>query len=278
MKMEPRQSKHNKVHLLIISETGKVKSRKVSVRFLKWVAGVFLVCFLLTSTFTYLYFRNLRTHRVVRDASADLTKEIDTLRGKVEEQALEIKRLQGVVERLNRENQDLKQHLISRKPPAPAVTPETKPEPSPLDKSPLSKEVEAFRRFVTQIKALKPVHPIVSFHIRDPRVEVSQNETVVSFKLYKDILKKMTGKIVLVGVYIPEDPAKAGKVVAFPRRSVVGYRIRPAYGRYFRIERQFLPFEAKLPHPEGVSRFSEFHVLVYGMKRNLLFHEEFKAP
>ncbi len=267
---QARQTKRHKVHLLIISEKGKVKSRKVSLRFVKWVIGIFLFLFALTSVFSYLYLKDLKAHRFMKSATADRAREIDTLRSKVEEQALEIKRLQGMIERLNRENQDLKQHIISRKG-------ALKREEPPPAKPQLSKDLVAYRKFLSQINDMKAQVP-AKFHIRDPKIVVSKNETVVSFKLYKDTLKKTTGRFILAGIYKPEDGETPGKVVAYPRRGVVSFKLRPVYGRYFRIEKQFLPVEAKLPHPDGVSRFSEFHIFVYGLKKELLFHELFKAP
>jgi len=267
---QTRQTKRHKVHLLIISETGRVKSRKISLRFIKWLGGILAVLFVLTSVFTYLYVRDFVARRSVKRASESLLKEADRFRNKTEEQAMEIKRLQGVIERLKRENQDLKQHIISRK----GIT---KKEESPPVTPPPSKDFEAYQKFLAQIEGMDVTTP-ANFHIRDPKIEVSQKETVVSFKLYKDTLKKMTGRFILVGIYKPEEKGVPGKVVAFPRRGVVSFRIRPVYGRYFRIEKQFLPVEAKLPHPEGVSRFSEFHIFVYGLKKKLLFHEQFKAP
>ncbi len=270
MKADPRQGKHNKVHLLLISEKGRVRSRKISVRFVKWVLGIFLALFVVTSIFTALYLKDLKSHHARVSAMTGFQDEVDRLRSKVEEQAMEIRRLQGVVARLNRENQDLKQHIISRKAAAKKeVTPPVKPQ--------AKGDLEAFQRFIYQVEHASAGSP-APFHIRDPRINVTANETVVTFKLFKDTLKKISGRFILVAIYRPEDPEEAGKVVAFPSKGVSSLKIRPYYGRFFRIEKLYLPVEVKLPHPEGVSRFSEFHIFVYGAKRKLLYHEQFKAP
>ncbi len=273
MKVGKKKGRHNKVHLLFINETGKVKPKKISLTLVKWTVGIFLFFFALNSVFTYLYVRDLRTHRLMKSASLDLAKELDTLRGKVEEQSMEIKRLQGLVARLNRENQDLKQHIISRK----SMVKQEKEAGTSPGKPETNKELEAFQRFLAHLAGLKPNTPAV-FHIREPKIDVSQNETTVSFSLFKDTLKKMAGRIILLGIYKPGNEGEVGKVVAYPKRAIAGFKLLPAYGRYFRIERQFLPLKLTLSHPEGVERFSEFHVLVYGTRRNLLFHEQFKAP
>ena len=269
MKAESRQGKRNKVHLLLISEMGKVRSRKISFRFVKWFLGIFLFLFVVTSIFTFLYLRDLKLHHARVSAMTGFQDEIDRMRSKVEEQAMEIKRLQGVVNRLNKENQDLKQHIISRKA---AVKKEVTPPPKPR-----AKDLKAYQRFISQVEEVSVASP-APFHIRDPRIDVTSNETVVSFKLFKDTLKKVTGRFILVAIYKPEDPEEVGRVVTFPKKGVSAFKLRPAYGRYFRIEKIFLPVEAKLPHPEGVSRFSEFHIFVYGAKRKLIYHERFKAP
>jgi hypothetical protein len=261
-----KQKKRNKLHLLIISETGKVKTRKVSLRFIKWFVGSFIFLLILTSVFTILYLRNLHIHRVIKSASDTFLKESDQLRSKAEKQTVEIKRLQGMIERLSRENQDLKQHIISRK------TPSKKGEVPQAGKN-----LEAYQAFLTQIEGLEINSPAV-LRIRDPKIDVSETETVISFNFYKKTLKKMYGRFILIGIYKPEDPQTVGRVVAFPKKGVMNFKIRPGYGQYFKIKRQFLPVKANLSHPEDVSRFSEFHVFVYGMNKKLLFHEKFEAP
>ena len=137
--------------------------------------------------------------------------------------------------------------------------------------------MEAYRDLFSQIENFEVKSPAI-FKIRDPQIDVSETATKVSFKLYKNTLKKMYGRLILIGIYKPENSGTLGKVVAFPRRGVINFKIRPDFGRYFKIERQFLPVEAKLLHPKGVSRFSEFHVIIYGMNKKLLFHEKFEAP
>ncbi len=261
-------TKHDKVHLLIISETGKVKSRKISTHFLKWIASIFFIIFLVTSVFTYLYLREFQAHITTKKTSTSLQKELDRLRNKIDEQQFEIDRLKGTIARLNKENQDLKHHILSKKPP---------PKP-PVSKPESDKNLSAYRNFIDEIMKMRAASANIYFHIREPKIVVTPHETKISFKLYKDTLKRVYGRYLLVGLYKPEDPEKVGYAVAFPTRGISNFTLRPGYGRFFKIERRFLTVEAKLPHPEGVSRFTEFHVFIFGKKKELLFHEQFKAP
>ncbi len=260
-------AKHAKVHLLIISETGKVKSRKISIRFLKRFLLVLLLILLTTSTFTYLYLRDFLGRRTIEKTASELQKVGEELRTKLDEKNLEISRLSDVVMRLKTENLELKKHLLSKN--------QAK---KTLPKENANKDAVAFQKFLRTISRTASLSSVTIFHIRDPKIIVSSNETRISFKLYKDSLKRVYGRYLLLGVFRPEDPKMAGEVVAFPPRGIANFKIRPGYGRFFKIERRFLTIEATLPHPEGVKRFSEFHVFVFGRKNELLFHEKFEAP
>ncbi len=267
LRMEP---KHDKVHLLIISETGRVKSRKISLRFVRYFVIVFVLLFILTSLFSYLYWHQYYVRHVTGDETATLLKEIDHLHARVEEQDLEINRLRGVVGRLKRENKDLKRRIITKKAPGEKAG-------TPVKQSVPDKKSGGYRKFLSYIETLKIPSKVI-FQIRDPKIAVSPHETQVSFKLYKDTLKKVYGRYILLGIYRPEDSKKAGKVVAYPSRSVSNFNLRPGYGRPFKIERRFLTVTAKLTHPEGIEHFSEFHIFVFGVKKEVVFHERFKAP
>jgi len=262
--------KHNKVHLLIIGETGKVKTRKIPISLIKWVVIVLVILFVLTSFFTYLYLRGIKARHVTKYESGMFLKEIDRLRARAEEQELEISRLKGAIARLKRENEDLKHHIITKKLPPPNVK-------LPPKKPPVDKNIEAYLKLLSQIEGVKAKSK-ETFHIRDPKIVVSRKETTISFKLYKDTLKSVYGRYILLGIYKPEDTKKVGEVVAFPRKGISNFKLRPAFGRSFKIERGFLAVMTKLPHPNGVTRFSEFHIFVYGVKKELLYHEQFNAP
>ncbi len=261
-------SKHERVHLLIISETGKVKSRKISIRFIKWFIGIFLFLFLLTSCITYFYLKDFWTHRTAKVLSANLQNEVNRLRSKLEKMQLENDRLQGMVSRLKAQNEDLKKHLLSRK----------QKKEIPPERKKKEKKLAAFQTLLQNIENLKPSTPESLFHIRDPKITVTGNKTTVSFKLYKDTLKRIYGRYILLGIYKPEEPEKTGEITAYPARCLKNHKLLPGYGRFFKIERLFLTVEATLPHPPDVTRFSEFHVLIFGMKKEPLFHEKFKAP
>ncbi len=265
--MEP---KHDKVYLLLISETGRVKSRKISLRLIKYLVAFLVLLFAATSCFTYLYFRGLRMEQLTGNAKATLLRKIDALRAKISEQDLQITRLESVTKRLKRENEDLKKHLIAQKKTVKSATPHRN---QPAE----NKMLVAYHRFLTRIENLN-ASSTITFQIREPRIVVSEGKTQVTFRLYKDTFKKVYGRYVLMGVFKPEDPEKVGAVTAYPPRSVSGFTLHPGYGHPFKIERRFLTVSATLLHPAGVNRFSEFHIFIFGTKKELLFHEKFKAP
>lgn len=264
-------TKHDNVHLLIISEKGRVKSRKISISLVKYLVIVFVFLFLLTSIFTILYFRGQGSRHMMKDESITLLKEIDRFRSKIEEKELEIKRLRGMVSRLKEENADLKRHIIGKN------APQKKAE-RPREQSVVGKDLKSYQGLLSQIEGAD-VKSAVAFHIRNPKIVVSHDKTIVYFKLYKDGLKKISGRYILLGVYKPKIKGKAGSIVAFPRKGVSNFKLRPDFGWPFKMKGRPLLVQARLPNPKGISRFSEFHVLVFdGIKKEVLFHEQFKVP
>ena len=263
--------KHNKVHLLLIRETGKVRSRNISLRFVRGIFLAFLIFFAITAFFTYLYFRSLRQAGTKNEETTALLKEIDHFRAKIDEQELEINRLTGQLERLKKgRKKGTSPKKKDAKPPSPKAA---APPPSPNLKAAAN-----FDAFLRSLKALKSKKSGV-FRIRDPQIVVSKTVTAVTFKLYKDSFKRVRGRYVILG--IRRNGGKnglPGVAVAYPARSLAGLNLHPFLGKPFKISRRFLTIEARLPHPEGLERFTEIHVFLFGPKREVLFHEQFKAP
>ena len=262
--------KREKVHLLVISEKGRVKSRKVSLRLVKFFFITALIFLLVTSFFTYLFWRQARGGHFAFGEKAPMVQKIDQLRDKIKSQGQEIDRLKGVVTRLTRENRDLKQHIllqqgISGK----GLTPVPLPPPD--------KNLRAYKQFLSSISKMK-LPPHTPLEIRNPKIVVSLHKTEFSFKLYNKSLKKVYGRYVVLGIYRPVPPKKVGVIVAYPPRSVSNFSLRPRYGVPFKIERRYITVTVTLAHRIEIYRFSEFHVFVFNTKRKLVFHEKFKAP
>ena len=266
-----KELKHNKIYLLLIRETGKVRSRNISFRFVRWVLLAFLILFAITSFFTYLYFSGLHQAGTEKQEVALLLKEIDRFRAKIDEQELEINRLTGQLERLQKGGKrSAGQKKKGSKLPLPKGVTRT---PSLNLKA--AADFDAFLGVLENLKAKKSG----IFHIRDPQIVVSKTATAITFKLYKDNFKMVRGRYVILGIRKNEDKAgKSGKVVAYPAKSLVRLTLRPFLGKLFKIKRRFLTITAKLFHPKGLERFTEIHVLLFGFKREVLFHEQFKAP
>ncbi len=257
--MEP---KHDKVHLLIISETGRVKSRKISIRLVKYTGIVFAMCFITTSYFTYRYLQSFCLTRKTAVEKTALGKQADRLRATHKEQVLQITQLKAEVTRLKKENEDLKRHFMAQK---------TRSSSAQLLK------LAAYQKFIAHITSLKNP-PKVLFQIRAPKVTVSPKETRITFKLIKETLKKVYGRYILMGIYKPDNPEKIGVAVADPFRSLTNFKLYPGRGHPFKIGRRSLFITATLAHPNGIQRFSELHIFIFGTKRELLLHETFKAP
>ncbi len=282
--LQGMSTKHEKIHLLVIREKGQVKSRKVSFRIIKFIFFLLLFVLVTTSFFTYLYWRQAYIFYLSGHEVATLLKKIDRLRHRIETQDLEIMHLQGSIKRLKSENGDLKQHLIKNQGFETKTTtpvqkrPVIQPLPIVPRKRPVpDKNLVAFKKFLSRIETLKPVSR-VTFQIREPKIIVSPGMSKVTFRLYKNTLKKIYGRYILLGIYRPKIPQKTGVVVSYPSGSVAGYKLLPRYGYPFRIDKRFLPVLVKLRHPKGMERFTEFHILVYSPKRKLIFHVKFKAP
>jgi len=263
-------SKREKVHLLVISEKGRVKSRKISLRLVKYIFIVFLVLLLLTSFFTYLYWRQSGIGSAfTHETPASLAEKIDHLRAKIETQSLEISRLNALVTRLTRENKDLKKHLLNQQLSLKGQTPVPLPPPE--------KNLKAYKKFLASIARMKS-SPHTPLEIRAPKIVVSLHKTEFSFKLYNKSLKKVYGRYVILGIYKPEPPKKVGIIVAYPPKSVLNFTLRPRYGVPFKIERRYITITVTLAHRIEIYRFSEFHVFIFNPRRDLILHEKFKAP
>jgi len=266
-----KKLKHNKVHLILLRETGKVRSRNISLRFIQWLFLAFFILFSITSFFTYLYFSNLSRTGAKQEKTAALLKEIDRFRSKIEEQELKINRLTGQLERLKKGiKEGASQKKKGTKPP-PRKTAASSPALNPS-------KTANFDVFLETLKTLKSKKSGV-FSIRDPQIVVSMTATKVTFKLYKDSFKRMRGRYVILGIRRGDEAnGLPGVVAAYPAKSLSGLKLHPFLGKPFKIARKFLTIEAKLLHPEGLTRFTEIHVLLFGPKREVLFHEQFKAP
>ncbi len=262
-------TKREKVHLLIISEKGRVKSRKISLRLVKYVFIVFLILLLLTSFFTYLYWRQTGISVFIHETPATLMKKIERLQAKIKSQSLEINRLNGLVARLTRENKDLKKHLMNQQLSLKGQTPVPLPPPE--------KNLKAYKKFLARIARMKSP-PHTTLEIRTPKIIVSLHKTEFSFKLYNKSLKKVYGRYVILGIYKPEPPKKVGIIAAYPPKSVLNFTLRPRYGVPFKIERRYITITVTLAHRIEIYRFSEFHVFIFNTRRELVFHEKFKAP